>query len=107
MAGKLEQFNSYTNPALTTKGNEVNIRWDNSLIKSKNKHIVGSFSLGKEEMVSENKDTFIPICSYCKDIRNAEDQWEKIETYFTKKYNLTFSHGVCFDCFKKEFQKTK
>lgn len=41
---------------------------------------------------------FLPICSYCKKIRNDSNYWEQIESYITTHSNALFSHGICPDC---------
>lgn len=41
---------------------------------------------------------FLPICSYCKKIRNDRHYWEQIETYVTQHSQARFTHGVCPDC---------
>lgn len=43
----------------------------------------------------------IPICSYCKNIRNDQGYYEEIETYFSKHSGADFSHTICPDCLKK------
>jgi DNA-binding response OmpR family regulator len=40
----------------------------------------------------------IPICSYCKKIRNEENSWEQVEVYITEHSEALFSHGVCPAC---------
>jgi PleD family two-component response regulator len=45
----------------------------------------------------------IPICSYCKKIRNTEGDWEKLESYIREHTNSDFSHGICPDCSKAHF----
>ncbi len=42
----------------------------------------------------------IPICSNCKNIRNDEGAWDKLEKYISEKWNAQFSHGLCPDCTK-------
>ncbi len=42
----------------------------------------------------------IPICSYCKNIRDDEGSWERLEAYIDTHSNAQFSHGICPDCFK-------
>ena len=44
---------------------------------------------------------FLPICSYCKKIRNDQDYWEQVEGYITKHSEIVFSHGICPDCYEK------
>jgi len=43
----------------------------------------------------------LPICSYCKKIRNDQNYWEQVEGYLTKNADVKFSHGICPECFKR------
>jgi K+-sensing histidine kinase KdpD len=45
----------------------------------------------------------LPICSFCKKIRNQDGNWESIESYIKKNSEAEFSHGVCPDCCKTEY----
>ncbi len=47
----------------------------------------------------------IPICSYCKKIRNDQGAWDIMESYITKHSHAQFSHGACPDCFKKQMEE--
>jgi GAF domain-containing protein len=40
----------------------------------------------------------LPICSYCKKIRNDQNSWERLESYISEHSHATFSHGICPDC---------
>ena len=40
----------------------------------------------------------LPICAYCKKIRNDRNYWEQIETYIGERSQTTFSHGICPEC---------
>jgi len=44
---------------------------------------------------------FIPICSYCKKVRNDQDFWQRIEEYISERSGSQFSHGICPDCEKR------
>ena len=44
---------------------------------------------------------FLPICANCKDIRDDQGYWEKIETYISNHSEATFTHSICPDCAKK------
>jgi PAS domain S-box-containing protein len=44
---------------------------------------------------------FLPICCYCKKIRNDDDYWEQLEAYLTQHSTAKFSHCVCPDCEKR------
>jgi len=43
----------------------------------------------------------LPICSYCKKIRDDKGYWSPIETYIGNRSEVEFSHGICPDCAKK------
>lgn len=43
----------------------------------------------------------IPICMYCKKIRNDKESWQQIETYLSQHSEALFSHGICPECFPK------
>ncbi len=42
--------------------------------------------------------TMLPICSYCRKIRNDQNSLELVERYISAHAHATFSHGVCPDC---------
>jgi PAS domain S-box-containing protein len=46
----------------------------------------------------------IPICMYCKKIRNDQESWQQIETYISQHSEALFSHGICPECFPKAKQ---
>jgi hypothetical protein len=43
----------------------------------------------------------IPICMYCKKIRDDKESWYKLEQYITEHSEAVFSHGVCPECLEK------
>lgn len=40
----------------------------------------------------------LPICMYCKKVRNDSDYWQEIESYIRDQTGTDFSHGICPDC---------
>lgn len=50
---------------------------------------------------------FIPICSYCKSIRDDGGFWQRVEAYVQDRTEAKFSHGVCPDCVKKHYPELK
>ena len=40
----------------------------------------------------------LPICAYCKRIRDSEGLWHPVETYVEGKSDTSFSHSVCPEC---------
>lgn len=45
----------------------------------------------------------LPICAYCKKIRNDEGYWNQIEHYIKEHSDATFSHGICPECTKSHY----
>ena len=44
----------------------------------------------------------IPICVYCRKVRDEENYWEQVETYIQKETGSRFSHGACPGCCERE-----
>jgi CheY-like chemotaxis protein len=40
----------------------------------------------------------LPICAYCKSVRNDAGYWEQIESYISLRTPAVFSHGICTKC---------
>ncbi len=64
----------------------------------------------RERLVRELRDALaevrtlraiLPICSYCKKIRDDENYWQSVESYISLHTNTRFSHGICPSCFEK------
>jgi DNA-binding response OmpR family regulator len=45
----------------------------------------------------------LPICSYCKKIRDDREGWRQLEEYVSSNSEATFSHGICPECMKKVY----
>jgi PAS domain S-box-containing protein len=43
----------------------------------------------------------IPICMYCKKIRDDKESWQQLEAYITERSEAHFSHGVCPGCYEQ------
>jgi|SRR5581483_2577261 len=43
----------------------------------------------------------LPICSYCKRIRDDRNYWHQLEAYLSEHSSAVFSHGMCPDCYEK------
>ncbi|HEY9449900.1 MAG TPA: PAS domain S-box protein [Gemmatimonadaceae bacterium] len=46
----------------------------------------------------------LPICSYCKKIRDDENYWQSVESYISRHTRTRFSHGVCPSCYQREVE---
>jgi DNA-binding response OmpR family regulator len=45
--------------------------------------------------------TLLPMCAYCKSVRNDQNYWEKVETYFTQHSGVSFTHSYCPTCYDR------
>lgn len=46
----------------------------------------------------------LPICSYCKKIRDDQNYWHQVESYISQYSDTRFSHSVCPDCYTTEME---
>ncbi len=46
----------------------------------------------------------LPICAWCKKVRDDDGYWKQVEDYFRSHSQIRFSHGMCNDC-ADEFRK--
>jgi hypothetical protein len=62
-----------------------------------------------EKTLSEVKKLhgLIPICSYCKKIRDDEGGWNHIESYIRDRSETEFSHLICPDCYERAIEDFK
>lgn len=44
-------------------------------------------------------EELLPICPYCKKIRDDGNYWQQIEAYISERTGSDFSHSVCPDCY--------
>lgn len=43
----------------------------------------------------------LPICSYCKKVRDDQNYWQQVDSYITKHTEVEFSHSICPDCYDR------
>jgi DNA-binding response OmpR family regulator len=46
-------------------------------------------------------EELLPICSYCKKIRDDQNYWQQMEGYISERTGSDFSHSVCPDCYTR------
>jgi GAF domain-containing protein len=47
----------------------------------------------------------LPICAWCKRIRNDQGYWGQLEAYIREHTEADFTHGICPECFEKNRPK--
>lgn len=43
----------------------------------------------------------LPICAYCKKIRDDKNYWQQVEAYISQVTNARFSHSICPECYER------
>lgn len=46
-------------------------------------------------------EEMLPICSYCKKIRDDQNYWQQLEGYISERTGSDFSHSICPDCYQR------
>jgi len=62
---------------------------------------------GREKALEEIKilSGLLPICAWCKKVRDDQGYWTQIEAYISSRSQATFSHGICPDCKQKQLSR--
>jgi glucose-6-phosphate 1-dehydrogenase len=66
-------------------------------------------ALQKEELETtlarvRQLEGIIPICSYCKKIRDDKQSWQQLEKYITEHSEALFSHAMCPECYEEQMK---
>jgi CheY-like chemotaxis protein len=56
--------------------------------------------LGLQQEVKQ-LEGLLPICSYCKRIRDEGDRWAAVEDYVSRRTEAQFTHGICPGCYDR------
>ena len=52
-------------------------------------------------------NALLPICSWCKKIRDDKDYWQSVEGYISQHTNAQFTHGICPECYQKAMKSIR
>lgn len=90
--------------ALALETSNQELQGSNSALKATiahNEQLIGDLSAALAEV--KTLQGLIPICAYCKKIRDDHGLWEQIEHYLAHHSQAQFSHGICPDCRREHF----
>ncbi len=45
----------------------------------------------------------LPFCRHCKKLQNTQLDWDNLEGYFKRQWDIELAQGICPDCLKKQF----
>ena len=68
---------------------------------------IASVSESQRQLVKEVAllEGLLPICSYCKKIRDDAGDWQVLEKYFRDHAGATFTHGICETCLHEQMNE--
>ncbi len=100
-------FEAHISPIKKIEGKPRMVAWLASNITELKNTILEKDSLINQlqEATNEIKTLkgILPICSYCKNIKDDKGDWKKLEAYINDHSDADLSHGICPDCAKKHY----
>lgn len=108
LANKAKDFNDNDAKMATSFGELASIALQNSRnlddrIKAEKQREKTITDLKKTMSEVKKLSGLLPICSYCKKIRDDKGYWKQIESYIHEHSEAQFSHGICQECAKKYY----
>lgn len=82
---------------LTRVKNQLELKRQRELLQKKNQEL--------QDAIGQIKTLrgIVPICSFCKQIRNDKGYWQQVEEYIRNHSEAEFSHSVCPTCMKEQY----
>ena len=77
-------------------------RWRESV---KRQHLIGTQNRKLQMALDEIKQLkgILPLCSFCKKVRDDSGYWEQVDVYLDTHSNADISHSICPDCFEEHY----
>lgn len=117
-------YNLLASPFKQLQANLLHLTWQTGQIAAgdynQRVHFMGAFSTAFNSMVEaleakrrtetllretqarvKHLEGIIPICMYCKKIRDDQASWQQMEQYISEHSEALFSHSICPECHKK------
>lgn len=93
---------------ITKSGRLVTVEINTHLFETDNQIYALSIArdITDQKRVEEELRTLIgilPICSFCKKIRDDKGHWEQIDVYIKKYSEADISHSICPECMKQHY----
>jgi CheY-like chemotaxis protein len=85
-----------------------------ALYKHRTERELASYRQQLEEKVEELEKALrevrelkalLPICAWCKNIRNEQGYWQEVSAYISEHTKTKFTHGLCDECQRKMFEE--
>ena len=53
----------------------------------------------------EKLTSLLPLCAWCKNIRDSNGKWSRLEEYLQDEKGIEVTHGICPDCIEKYYSR--
>ncbi len=103
-------FDSFVNELLYPNSHELWMRVPAILLIFASS-IYAQYSITKQRLVITDLNMalskvntlsgLLPICAWCKKLRNDEGYWKSVEEYISEHTGAEFTHGMCPECYDK------
>ncbi|HWA29394.1 MAG TPA: hypothetical protein VG734_27335 [Lacunisphaera sp.] len=65
--------------------------------------LIATLQMRHDELSSAHAEVqaltgLLPICAWCKKVRDDDGYWRQVEVYFAHRDHIQFTHGICTDC---------
>ncbi len=70
-------------------------------IEAENEALINDLTRALQEI--KTLKGILPLCSFCKKIRNESGQWENVDTYIHNHSQADISHSICPECLRKNY----
>jgi hypothetical protein len=57
----------------------------------------------RQERAIKVLEGLLPICSFCKKIRDETGEWRQMESYIASRSGARFSHTFCRECGRRHY----
>jgi len=91
-------------PHLLIGADATPLNWRESIFESVCIGILGAVIISFTRKVFQrirHLEGMLPLCSFCKRIKDDDGNWHQIESYISEKSEADFSHGICPECAEK------
>jgi predicted ester cyclase len=95
---------SPSNEIITITGMDWTKIVDNKFVENWNNWDM-SYLVGQMRQELNTLRGILPLCSFCKKIRNDKGYWEQVDVYIHKYSEVDISHSICPDCMKKHYRE--
>lgn len=70
--------------------------------------LAGHLSLRNDELRAAQGEVtalsgLLPICAWCRKVRNSDGYWQQVERFFAERANVSFTHSICESCLDSHF----